>query len=342
VNFSVAGTAAVASGGELDARCVVRSLRTDNNFGTLNVSGTFTSGNSTLTASSLVVNSGGTATFDNVTELLQGISATGNFYRFLNYPIRVINGSGSPVAGCSMSINDSYNGNYITGTNNANGYWYPRIFRSQMNVSGTRTVLDNVSVSNAGLVNSIWMNTSRGNHTIVLGASQGYSLVGSVLSSGFTPNVTVGGSPLLGPYTGMQPVEIRNGSQVIASFQHDFSTGDLDLNTLTAKAGSYWVGFSGKLPATLYVPLRGTYCNVHVCTGITNISDTCAAGWDEWNSEPQGWFCLATINGTVAEEQVDPAVTRLVAAPLPWQAVAILFVVATAAWSLGSRRKHRH
>jgi hypothetical protein len=128
----------------------------------------------------------------------------------------------------------------------------------------------------------------------------------------------------------MQPVEIRNGTQIIAKFQHDFSASDLDLNTITVKASGYWVGFSGEYPATLYVPLRGTYCNVRTCAGITNQSETCAAGWTEWSAEPQGWYCLATINGTVAEEQIDPAITRLVAAPLGWWWVAVLFCVAFA------------
>jgi hypothetical protein len=187
--------------------------------------------------------------------------------------------------------------------------------------------LDNLSASYSGQSNSILINSSRGNNTIVLGSSPGYSIIGDEVASGFTPNVTVGGSPLLGPYAGIQPVEIRNGSQILAKFQHDFGAGDLDLNTLTVRAGSYWTGFSGKLPATLYVPLRGTYCNVRTCTGITNISETCSAGWQEWSSEPQGWYCLAVVNGTAAEEQADPAITKLVAAPLPWQAVFVLFCV---------------
>jgi hypothetical protein len=203
------------------------------------------------------------------------------------------------------------------------------------------TVLHNLTAAKAGQWNSVLANSTRGNHTIVLGATQGYSIIGNATASGFTPNVTVGGSPFLGPYSGIQPVEIRNGSQIIAKFQHDFSAGDLDLNTITVRLGQYWVGFSGKLPATLYVPLRGTYCNVRVCTGITNQSETCVAGWSEWSSEAQGWFCLATINGTVAEEQIDPAVTRLVAAPMGWEMVVLLFSAAIVMFAAAASRPYR-
>jgi hypothetical protein len=36
------------------------------------------------------------------------------------------------------------------------------------------------------------------------------------------------------------------------------------------------------------------------------------------------------VNGTVGEEQADPAITKLVAAPMGWEVVAVLFAAAGA------------
>jgi hypothetical protein len=199
-----------------------------------------------------------------------------------------------------------------------------------VNGSVVTTVNDNLTAGKAGVGwNSVWMNTSRGNHSIVLGASQGGSAVGNMTSSGFTPNITVDGSPFLGPYSGVRTVEIRNGAQFVATFSHNFSAEDLDLNTIMTRLGQYWVGFSGKPVANLYVPLRGSFCNVRTCAGITNISEGCGS-WSNAESEAQGFFCVTGITGTVAEEQADAAITKLVAAPIGWELAAVLFAAAGA------------
>jgi hypothetical protein len=266
--------------------------------------------------------------FDNVTE--NGtITSDGTLYRYKYYPIHVVNGSNANVAAASVNITDNFTLEFTNVTADGSGWAYPHAFVSATNNSVLMTVKHNLTAAKAGYgYNSIWMNTSAGNQTISLGSLSGYMIVNNVTATGFVPNVTVSTSPLAGPYYGVRTVEIRNGSQPVVTFQHDFSAGDLDLGTLTVRLGQYWVGFDGKLPATLYVPIRGVYCNVHVCPGITNTSETCSAGWSEWSSEPQGWYCLTTINGTVAEEQLDPAVTKLVAAPMSWEAVMILFFIA--------------
>jgi hypothetical protein len=286
--------------------------------------------NATLTVLSgaATVGSDAIMTFYNMTEA-SNITVNGTLYRYKDFPIFAINTSGVGVASASVNVTENFSGDFLNFTTNAAGWVYPYVIFSSVNNSLATTYKHNLTAGKSGVGwNSVWMNSSRGNYTITLGAGTGYGIIGNVTASGFTPNVTVGGSTATGPYSDMQPVEIRNGSQIVASFQHNFSAEDLDLNEITVRLGQYWVGFSGKLPATLYAPLRGTYCNVRVCTGITNQSETCAAGWSEWSSEAQGWFCLATINGTVAEEQADPAITKLVAAPLLWQAVAALFGVA--------------
>jgi hypothetical protein len=278
-----------------------------------------------ITMSNLTVAAGGQMWFDNSSENISGpISATGNLWRYSWYPLQVINGSGSPISGAAINVTDSYGGQFISGTTDAVGFWYPHLFKSLTNSSGTLTVLDNLSAAKAGQWNSILINSSRGNNTITLGATQGYSVIGGAISGGFSPNVTVDGTPFAGPYSGTRTVELRNASQLVATFPHNFSSGDFDMNTVTVRLGQYWVGFAGR-GATLYVPLRGTYCNVRTCSGITNASENCGAGWNTTDSEIQGWYCVLTINGTVAEEQGDPAITKLVAAPIRWELVAVLF-----------------
>jgi hypothetical protein len=269
-------------------------------------------------------------TFSNVSE--NGtFTSDGVLYRYKPYPIRVVNGSGSPISGASVNITDNFTGEFNMSVTGASGWVYPHVFQSVVNGSVLTTVKDNVSAGKAGAGwNSIAMNTTYGNQTISLGADQGFMIIGNLTNCSFTPNVTVGGSTLAGPYPGVRLVEIRNGSQIIVTFVHDFSADDLNLSTLTVRLGQYWVGFSGKPAATLYVPLRGSFCNVRACTGIVNTSETCTAGWNSADSDIQGWYCLTAVNGTVGEEQADPAITKLVAAPVRWELVAVLFAAAGA------------
>jgi hypothetical protein len=286
----------------------------------------------------VTIKAGGCGWFENVTENIGAITVAGQLFRFANYPLQVVNGSGTPIASASINITDNYSGTFQSSTTNAAGFWYPRLFKSYVNSSGTLTVLDNLSASYGGQWNSILINSSRGNNTITLGASQGYSVIGGAISGGFTPNMTVDGTPFAGPYTGTHTVELRNASQLVATFPHNFSTGDLDLNTITARLGQYWVGFAGR-GATLYVPLNGSFCNVRTCSGITNTTESCAAGWNTADSEVQGRYCILTINGTVAEEQTDPTVTKLTAAPIYWEWVVVLFGMAAVVMAAAKRGK---
>ncbi len=121
------------------------------------------------------------------------------------------------------------------------------------------------------------------------------------------PHIYVDGTPLNAStdYDGLGNISIKNGSQLITYFYHNFSKDMLNITNITVRLDnlSVIIKVLNHQDLTLLVPLVDAKCNVKVCEGVGNMSECGDVSYVY--PTPNLGFCGVVVNGTGAEDQED-------------------------------------